>query len=197
MMYAFVGIDPSITNTGLVILDSSGSVLEAADGKMAYKGHKFQCSTEKYIRQADYLIRILSRYKGMIAGIAYENYSFNSVHKGYSLAEYGGILKSRLWQDLNCDVHLIAPATNKKFATGFGMCGKNAVIECAQKEVTRFWEHKPSEDIADAYFLARIAMYLSLPETSAGLDRNCPHAAVRSEIASRLRGYESLEAAND
>ena len=131
-MYA--GIDPSVHNTGVVVLHSTGALACNFNGKEAYTRKKFATDIERYICQADYIVQRLQQYS--IHSIGYEDYSFNSVHRAFTLAEYGGILKAKLHETLHVPLLLISPLGNKKFATGYGYAEKHmvmrqAIAECA------------------------------------------------------------------
>lgn len=172
----FVGIDPSISNTGVVVLNDAGNIVHAVNGKDAYEGKKFFTDIEKYVCQTEYLAKFVPSN----SIVAYENYSFGSVHRAYSLAEYGGILKAKLY-NLNCDVTLVAPAVNKKFATGYGQASKESIIEQACTECTSL-SKDTTDDICDAYFLAKFAFYKTHPEKVVMLDKGNAHLRTRLEL---------------
>lgn len=156
----YIGIDPSISNTGVVCLNESGSLVLALDGKNAPgASSRNKDDIGRYQAQASYILEALEALEGEISAIAYEDYSFDSVHRAYSLAEYGGILKLSL-KSLDIEsMLLIAPTQNKKFATGSGFSGKGYVREAAFRECPELERSRASSDICDAYFLAKIAWY--------------------------------------
>lgn len=157
-----VGVDPSIANTGVVVLDAEdGRLLAAIDGRQGLAGEKSKDPIVRYMAQADYIAKHLDKYQ--VCKIAYENYSFGSVHRAYSLAEFGGILKARLYGIVKSGIVLVSPMQNKKFACGDYMASKekmriNALSECSDLGL------KPSFDVCDAYFLALFAWYMLNPE---------------------------------
>ena len=177
---AYVGIDPSITNTGLVVLDFNGELLLAMDGKDGYKGlKKAPNAIRHYIQQVKHITDALAFYD--IKAIGYEDYSYNSVHKAYSLAEYNGILKADIARTLEKDVVLIAPKRNKRFAVGNGMAGKEPVMAQAHAECPDL-PKGCSEDICDAYFLAKYVWYMNDMRTAARHDAGNDFLRLRLEM---------------
>ena len=176
-MKVFAGIDPSITNTGLVILDEKSNLVKAVNGNTAYKKKKFCSYIERYLCQVNYIVQILSDYE--IIAIGYEDYSYNSVHKAYSLGEYNGILKGKLYEALGVSCFLIPPTTNKLFAVGNGFASKELVSKQAKSECTAFGN--PTTDITDAYFLAKFVFYRHDPEQAVITDKGNSNLRTRLE----------------
>lgn len=175
----YIGIDPSITNTGIVVLDSDGKLIKAADCKLAFKNKKFDSDIQRYMGIANYVVSNFPLDKELLIG--YENYSFNSVHRGYSLAEYGGILKSTILRLFpKTTITLIAPTANKKFATGSGNATKNMMVKQANSESAEL--QTISDDICDAFFLAKFTFYMAQPELAAQQDLGIPHLRQRLEM---------------
>ena len=149
----YLGIDPSITNTGVVVLDAEGKFVDAADGKRFVGKAK---GFDRFRRQADGIVDFVSRVTGnRPVCCGYEGYSFGSVHRTYDLAEYGGILKDAL-RKIASPVYIVPPTTNKAFAVGNGAAGKEAVRKAALAEGLA---EGLSGDIYDAYFLALFAAF--------------------------------------
>lgn len=177
-MQVFVGVDPSITNTGVVVLDTNGSTVTAFDGNEAYKHTKHKVDIARYMCQAQYIADRLREYD--IQAIGYENYSYNSIHKSYSLGEYNGILKLFLYELHPLDLHLIAPLTNKKFAVGNGQAAKELVQQQAVAESPELAQR--SFDITDAYFLAKYVFYRMFPDKAVHLDKGNRNLRTRLEM---------------
>ena len=175
-MYA--GIDPSVRNTGVVVLHDTGELACSCNGKEAYRGKNFATDVARYICQADYIVRHLQQYD--IRSIAYEDYSFNSVHRAFTLAEYGGILKARLHEALHVPLLLVSPSTNKKFATGYGYAEKHMVMRQAIAECADLYD--ASDDICDAYFLAKYALYKDNAALAVRLDKGNDNLRLRLEV---------------
>ena len=164
MFYA--GIDPSITNTGIVLLAEDGSLTGAINSRK-YDDDKTLDGVLRYARICVCLCNALKATtdRNFLAG--YEDYSFGSTHRAFSLAEFGGILKKSLYDAGARGISLFAPAWNKKFATGNGTAGKEQMMEQAVAECPQLKEACPGKeltsDVCDAYFLAKAAWYLGTP----------------------------------
>ena len=172
----YLGIDPSITNTGVVLLDAEGKFLSAVDGKTFVGKAK---GFDRFQRQVGGILTFIqnSTHQGTVC-CGYEGYSFGSLHRTYDLAEYGGILKNAL-RAIAHPVYIIPPTTNKAFATGNGATGKAAVREAALAEGMA---DGLSGDICDAYFLALFAAFAS------GC-RNCRDKSLLRKRIALSRGY--------
>ena len=177
----YVGIDPSITNTGVVCLDSTGRTVLTLDGKTSADKSD---DIARYKAQAELIVETLGLYS--IKSIAYEDYSFDSVHRAYSLAEYGGILKCALRGIYSGSLLFVAPTQNKKFACGSGHADKKTIRAQAFREDISLAERQASTDICDAYFLAKIAWYRDQPETAFAMDRGNPHLRTRMETIRKI-----------
>ena len=175
----YAGIDPSISNTGLVILDSKMNVVHQINGKITSKSNY---DIENYINQAKYIVSFLADKN--ISAIGYENYSFNSTHRAYSLAEYNGILKSEILRVCNKNTTLISPMQLKKFATGNGHADKNIVMQKAKEECPLF-DKSTSSDICDAYFLAKYAFYKNNQQLAVTLENGNSLLRTRLEISAK------------
>lgn len=99
--------------------------------------------------------------------IVLEDYAFGASGRLTQLSENMGILKSRLYEQfLHIPLHVIAPTTMKKFATGKGNATKDDVCAFFVQQEPRAAEWakvchpkakkitSPMADIADSYFLA-------------------------------------------
>lgn len=171
-MIYYGGMDPSLTNTALVVLSESGTVCLLVNSKEAVP---VKLGTKKKPVEHDALQRMLLIDKALSvrmeeAGIpwpslqvAYEDYSHNSVHRAFTLGELGGVLKCGLLQR-GAGLTLVEPKVVKKFATGRGDAGKERMVEQARKEMCLGVGLPLSDDAADAYFLAKYIWYKSDPK---------------------------------
>lgn len=181
----FAGIDPSITNTGVVVLDEHGQVALAFNGKESYARpyKRGAYDIDHYQRQADYIGGKLRPYA--LRAIAIENYSYGSIHKGLCLGEYGGVLKYVLRQVFPAiQPLLVAPTRNKLFATGNGGAGKDPVKVSAMLDSQALSDlgKKLTDDICDAYFLAKYAWYATMPKQAAQAELGQPLLRTRLEL---------------
>lgn len=150
----FLGLDISSTSTGAVLL--------APDHDDVVWQGTWQPPTElDYIDrgswQAEKMIALVEQFD--LAGIAIENYSLGSINRAVPLITVGTVLRYFLrqmghgWQE-------VAPTQVKKYA-----CAK--LKEDLKVEVFKRWgfEHR-SNDVIDAYVLARIARALAVHDGS-------------------------------
>lgn len=145
----FIGIDPSMNSTGLVILDDDYKIILS----------KIISSDKK----ADNAIRIKSLGDNIIHEIVkYQNIepitccvegiSFSS--NGRGTAQQAGLHYYICTQLIRQDVEYVVcpPTTLKKFVTGKGQCHKDLML---LKVFKKWGEEFESSDLCDAYSLAR------------------------------------------
>lgn len=166
-MKLFVGIDPSISNTGVVILDSTGKVLEVGNSSEAtvpISSDNGLSNIELYANSADsiasHILNTIPNGTKCDIYVVYEDYAFDACNRSFSLGEFGGILKYRLNTYFGNTLHLryAAPMRIKKFATGSGGAGKGSMKEQAELECPEL--KGQTSDVCDAFFMAKLAMYL-------------------------------------
>lgn len=158
----YVGIDPSLSNTGVCILGWAGDLIGAHDTKdLKLK------SSEPFERLkgiSDFVLSLLPTKS--IVHVGYENYSYGSTNKAYLLGELGGVLKLALYYAVD-SMTLFAPKTVKSFAVHNGDAGKDLMIAQATSECPELLGFKKlSSDICDSYFLAKAALFLHSPEVA-------------------------------
>ncbi len=165
-MQYFAGVDPSIANTGIVVLNNKMEVVEARESSAEIKKSVVRSTNVlrlQLLRQ--YLQNTLEAYSELC--VAYEHYSFQSVNKAFSLGELGGVYKLALFELTGSEPHLVPPGKLKQFAVGTGAASKETMVEQADKEGFQYCN---SHDLVDAYFLAKFCMYLVLPASASKLD---------------------------
>lgn len=145
----FAGLDPSLTGTGVIVIDQDKNILEQELISTSSKD-----DIEKrfgYIRKKLLFIPKIVRLKSVyIEGLSYGS-------KGDAALQLGAlhyIIRMMLY-DKKIDYKVIAPKTLKKFHTGFGNTKKKDIIQKVDETLgVRFDDH----NIADAYGLARLAL---------------------------------------
>jgi len=144
----YIGVDPSLTATGFVVLDEKGNLQEKKIIKSKLK------DVERLIELSDELRDSLQTYRGKISGVCIEGYSFGSrLGQAFSIGELCGIFKICLTK-FPVLYKIIAPTRLKKFVTGKG----NSKKELLLKEVYKKWGIDFNDNnLADAYGLARIS----------------------------------------
>ena len=177
----FVGVDPSLTSTGVVALDNSGTILNTLTVKTKHDLLRCPDGLVKRLLHIEHEVgSFIEKLKKGGAGteiepehvhIGYEHYSYQSVNKPFKLGELGGVLKTHFLRK-RYNQEYISPSLLKKFATMDGQASKDRVKEQALKE-SSLPDNLPS-DIYDAYFLAKFAWYHVAP--SCVLKNECEKA---------------------
>ena len=145
-----VGIDQSYSSTGLVILDlKSNTVIQAKTIKAGKPG------MELGLRLSTLISEIRAALPKDVAStcICMEGGAFASEFNTFRLGELSGALRYALYNE-GYKVELVQPTTLKKFVTGKGSATK---VMMAQAVKERWGYEHPSDDIIDAYGLARAA----------------------------------------
>jgi Holliday junction resolvasome RuvABC endonuclease subunit len=192
----FVGVDPSLTNTGVVLIGTDGSVLGAYNSKLSPKVPKRSMPDFDLLRldgiarfAVDAITRHTPKCWNCRVHVAYEDYSMHSEHRAFALGELGGVLKVALFTAFG---HLVtvAPTRLKKFATGTGTATKKAMVARAATEsahLTSLPRAQRTDDVCDAYFLAKYAWYVFAPEAAAEHETHRDLVRTRLELALETR----------
>ena len=151
----FCGIDPSLTNTGLVIIDSKDKV----HGEYLIKTnvHDYVNAQERLIdifNQTKFIANIVHLKKLCIEGLSYMSVSttlFERCGLFYLLTTY--FFNEKISFDI------IPPKSLKKFVTDNGNANKKLMMKIAEER----WNYKTSNDnLCDAYGLAQMAKEIYL-----------------------------------
>jgi crossover junction endodeoxyribonuclease RuvC len=147
-MTRYVGIDPS-TKTGLVILNRDGEIINQEEVKS-----KLKSDPDRFVDLTESILEEL--HPNDI--IAIEGFSYGSRGRGVS-TQYGigWLIRAELYKR-GYEYIEVSPSAVKKFATGKGNEKKeNMVLPIFKK----YKFESSSDNIRDAYILARIAMALN------------------------------------
>lgn len=146
----FVGIDASITSSGIVMFDGAGDFLgdKLIRSSVGQKDlPRFDLSISKFMKFIE---------PSEECAILFEQYAYSSKGQITRTAEFVGQLKRELWKVggvLLDKIWTCSPGTLKKFATGVGNAPKGAIIKAVYKK----WDYDTnSDDLADAYTLGRL-----------------------------------------
>lgn len=140
-----MGLDLSLTSTGLVVLTPDNVYSEALKSNLKAEGRLVDLCRQVRSRMGEHVPNL----------VVLEGYSFMSSGRGMTgLAELGGVIKSFLWANGHLFI-IVPPARVKKFACGKGNAKKDQV----RLEVFKRWgfEAKTNDEV-DAYVLARIGL---------------------------------------
>jgi crossover junction endodeoxyribonuclease RuvC len=142
-----LGIDASLTHTGLVILNPANELIHAETVSPKTKG------TQRLIDYGQYVEDFLYKYEPAIAVM--EGYAFTpAVGHAFGLGELGGIIKCELWKH-GVPVHIVAPMSLKKFGTGSGKGDKNKIMLSVYR---KYGIELKDDDQTDAFILAQIGL---------------------------------------
>jgi crossover junction endodeoxyribonuclease RuvC len=144
----FVGIDPSINATGLVVVDQHATIIESKLFSVA--SEKFEESLLKYEKEIKFIPNIVNLQAVYIEGPAYQS-------AGQAILQMGALhYMTRLFLfKKRSKYKVIAPGTLKKFVTGKGNSKKDLMLlNVYKKWGVEFQDH----NLADAYGLARLAL---------------------------------------
>lgn len=142
-----LGIDASLTGTGIVVINNTGSILYQEN-----LGTKL-----KSFERLNYILRKVltacSTYD--IKYTAIEGYAFLGSGRMTDLAELGGIIKFFLWsQKYPLDIY--PPSAIKKFITGKGNVKKDLML---LKVYKKFGIEFNDDNLCDAYCIAKLKLH--------------------------------------
>jgi Holliday junction resolvasome RuvABC endonuclease subunit len=158
----WIGMDPSYSGFGFIGLIPSDSIpggLGTLQGHTSFAPTQFGRDGARLSRIFNYFVRFLGdlSHHYRIRGVAIEGYAPSAKFNRELLGELGGIIRLAVHEALHevCPPPLIvSPSSLKKFATGKGNVPKDNVMLAVYKK----WDAEfTSNDLADAYTLARIA----------------------------------------
>jgi crossover junction endodeoxyribonuclease RuvC len=151
MFKYFVGIDPSLTATGVIVLDKKGDIVER--GLISTKNNK--TTEERIIDISKAIMMILVKYEDIIVYI--EGLSNNSFGKTSSILELSALnffLRIFFLQNA-IKYKVIEPTKLKKFVTDKG----NAKKELMLLKVYKRWNVEfEDNNLCDAYALSRYSI---------------------------------------
>lgn len=162
--FKIIGIDASLTGTGIAIVDNGCSTIMTIKSKL--KG------TSRLIEIRDNVAKLI---KGANL-VAIEEYAYAKANQAHQIGELGGVLRV-LFSEMGLNWIEVNPSLVKKYATGKG----NATKEAIAVGIYKRWSHQFStNDEADAFILAIIGSVI------AGC--NCEELTVfQREVVERLK----------
>jgi Holliday junction resolvasome RuvABC endonuclease subunit len=145
----FIGLDLSLTGTGIVVLNNSMNPVMTKTLKNKLRG----------MERLDFIRSEISEVIANFPNSKYciENYAMG-IRSGqsFSIGELGGVIKLLLY-DFQINPSLVTPTQLKKFIIGKGAGDKNIVLLAVYK---KWGFDAPDDNQADAYGLARLAKEL-------------------------------------
>ena len=148
----YIGIDPSYSATGIVVLDTTHNTepLRAFTVKAGSSTEKFAERVQKVL---DKLEELLLEYPVGSTYVVMEGAAFASEFGAFKLGKLSGVIEYFLHKS-GLTYNLVAPTFLKKVACGNGAASKPQVMAGVRK---RWGFQSLSNDINDAYTLAQIA----------------------------------------
>jgi len=143
----FFGLDFAFANNGIVILDENAEIIRQDIIKTTNK----QSDEMRLIHIRDYVASIIKE-----EDVVYiEGLSYGSI--GLAKAQMSAVhyVIRLLLKENDIQYKVIAPTVLKKFVTGKGQCKKNLIL---LKVFKKWGVEFASDDLADAYSLARMAL---------------------------------------
>jgi crossover junction endodeoxyribonuclease RuvC len=147
-MVDVVGIDPS-TKTGLVAMNANGVVVDTKHLK--FENEK-GCKRLNLIAQS--VGSLLKEHVPKIVVI--EGLGFNNQFTKVEMAQVGSIIRMECWR-LKLSWWEVPPTVLKKWTTGNGSAKKSQMAEHVK---ARWGFVSSSDDVIDAYALARIGLHM-------------------------------------
>jgi Holliday junction resolvasome RuvABC endonuclease subunit len=143
----YLGIDPSLTGSGLVLINEDYSILDMIKFSTPAMG------VERLFHLQNKLLEVLNKYT-TIRQICVEGPALRETGKIFDLGQWAGIIYLELYKR-SLDFTVVAPMQLKKYVSAIG---KNQGKQVVMLDVFKnFGEEIRDNDLADAYVLARIA----------------------------------------
>lgn len=170
----YVGIDQSLLRPGIAVFTEDGEVALATDLIVA---PTLRGGTRlRWIK--DSIMAKLKPYASSLVAGAMEGPSLGSTHREFDLGEISGVIKLLLLEAVGVEPWVIPPTTLKKFATGNGLAKKEDVLHAVKNKYG--YDFTDRDDVADAFFLARMAWALNHPKLST---RRCELEVIAALLA--------------
>jgi len=145
----FVGIDPSLIGTGIVMINEDGEIVE-----QKLISTSSDTPTEKrlldILENLSFIKKVPRLVKVYMEDLAY----FSKSSRLFELAGLHFLIRTYFFKT-NIQIKIIPPKTLKKFVTNNGNAKKNLMLLKCYK---RWGESFEDDNICDAYCLARLAL---------------------------------------
>ena len=144
-MRNIIGLDLSLTSTGVAIGDSQFAIASKATG-VERLNEISRAIAELFVDMPE-------------PAVVMEGYSFGSRNsQSHSIGELGGVVKLTLW-GLGVPFVIVPPTSRAKFATGRGNASKSEVVSAVSARTGIVWEGKGADDKCDAWLLQEIGLW--------------------------------------
>jgi len=158
--HIIAGIDPSMTSTGLVIIDSQGNILD--QGLIETEPHDWVRDIDRFHYIRDQIIDKIKKFK--VTLVVIEHFSYGSPGKQkssrvFQLAGLGYIIRSSLATE-NYKYYEVSPNSLKAFVAENGTADKPMISAAILEKYGLWYDPDKENDIADAYGLSRMLLCL-------------------------------------
>lgn len=150
----YLGIDQSYTSSGLVLVDSRGSIINYnVVSTLKVDGDYFSRAKQASEDIASYVESL-----GVDLEVGIEGLAFSL--RGHTLQNLAGLqfMIINAIRESGKNVTVFTPSTVKKFATGSGKAKKDDMWDCLPDKVKKMFEGIPKshgrEDLCDAYWIS-------------------------------------------
>jgi crossover junction endodeoxyribonuclease RuvC len=139
-----VGIDLSLTSTGVAIMDTPLVITPLSKG------------ISRLVDIRDTIMSLLSAVEEPVVMV--EGYSFASRNShAHALGELGGVIRVALYE-AGIRYADVPPTSRAKFATGRGNAGKSEVVSAVSARTGIIWSGKGADDMCDAWVLQEMGL---------------------------------------
>lgn len=138
-MIRHMGLDLSLTSTGICIADDTSVITPKSRG------------AERLHAVSSHIMSLI--YSNDINLVCLEGYSFASRNsQAHSIGELGGAVRMRLWEG-GVPYIEIPPTSRAKFATGRGNAAKTEVMSAVSAKTGIVFSGSGADDMCDAWIL--------------------------------------------
>ncbi len=148
-----VGLDLSLTATGICVIDHNGNVIKTAVvGSSLKRTARVKEKVERLIEIATKIVNTVNGFieDGVKPHVSIENYAFAARGAQNDLGELHGVVKSQLWLGCTIEPVMVPTLSARKTVFGKGNIPKKDVLPTLDKSGKTFYDH----NIADAYVVA-------------------------------------------
>lgn len=156
---AYIGIDASLTGTGIAVLAATGKLIDHWTLSTSVKDGGLEVRLEEIHEHIKWLVGDKPRL------VAMEGFAFGSANVAHTLGAVAGVVRLAM-QQAKCPFILVPPTTLKKFATGQGT--KMPKDQMAVHIAKRWGVMMKDNNQWDAYALAQMARCYFHTDRAAG-----------------------------
>lgn len=147
---AFVGLDTSLQDTGIVILDSAGELLTSCNVESSPKEPELRRLLRIANSVVDEIVASTFRFDAVVVFMEGHAYGRNT-GKAKTRAELTGMVKLMLAEN-KTSIFVVPPKSLKKVTTGNGNSTKAGMMKAV---LDQWGVHYSNDNLADAYALAQ------------------------------------------